>query len=61
MDKIREEKFNTLETVIKTDMDTLLPLMPQKVSVSETPWVNKNLMRDCQSALVEETLLPPPT
>ena len=49
-----EEKSNTLETVIKTGMDILLPLKSKKVPANESPWVNKklkSLIHDCQSAL----------
>ena len=49
-----EEKSNTLETVIKTGMDILLPLKSKKVPANEPPWVNKklkSLIHDRQSAL----------
>ena len=36
-----EEKSITLETVIKTGMDILLPLKSKKVPANERPWVNK--------------------
>ncbi|KAL9988403.1 hypothetical protein ACROYT_G002841 [Oculina patagonica] len=38
-----EEKTNTLESVIKLGMDTLLPLRSKKLSVNDPPWINKQL------------------
>ena len=49
-----EEKSNTLETVIKTGMDILLPLKSKRVPTNEPPWVNKklkSLIHDRQSAV----------
>ena len=36
-----EEKTRTLETIIKTGMDTLLPAKSKTVIASEPPWINK--------------------
>ena len=38
-----EKKTDTLETVIKTGMDNLLPLTPKTVMTNDTPWINKQL------------------
>ena len=36
-----QEKTDTLETVIKTGMDILLPLTPKIVMSNDPPWINK--------------------
>ena len=38
-----EEKTRTLETIIKTGMDTLLPPKSKTVIANEPPWISKNL------------------
>ena len=38
-----EKKTDTLETLIKTGMDNLLPLTPKTVMTNDTPWINKQL------------------
>ena len=37
------EETRTLETIIKTGMDTLLPPKSKTVITNEPPWINKNL------------------
>jgi hypothetical protein len=51
-----EEKTKTLEIIIKTSMDILLPLKSKKVIVNEPPWINeqlKSLIRERQVALAQ--------
>ena len=38
-----QEKTDTLETVIKTGMDILLPLTPKIVMSNDPPWINKQM------------------
>ena len=38
-----EEKTRTLETIIKTGMDTFLRLKTKTVITNEPPWINKQL------------------
>ena len=38
-----QEKTDTLETVIKTGMDSLLPLTPKIVMSNDPPWINKKM------------------
>lgn len=38
-----EKKTNILETVIKTGLDTLLPLKSKRVFANEPPWINNKL------------------
>ena len=38
-----QEKTDTLETVIKTGMDSLLPLTPKIVMSNDPPWINKQM------------------
>ena len=49
-----EEKTHTFETIIKTGMDTLLPLKSKTVIANEPPWINKqlkSLIHERQTAL----------
>ena len=39
----REEKTRTLETIIKTGMDTFLHPKSKTVIANEPPWINKQL------------------
>ena len=55
-----EEKMKTLEMIIKTVMDILLPLKSRKVIVNQSPWINdqlKSLIHERQVALAQ---LPSP-
>ena len=38
-----QEKTDTLETVIKTGIDILLPLTPKIVMCNDPPWINKQM------------------
>ena len=54
-----EEKTKTLEMIIKTGMDILLPLKSKKVIVNEPPWINdqlKSLIHERQVALAQGDL-----
>ena len=55
-----EEKTKTLEMIIKTSMDIVLPLKSKKVIVNEPPWINdqlKSLIRERQVALTQGDLV----
>ena len=55
-----EEKVSLLEELIKTGLDTVLPLRSKTVQLNEPQWVNstlKNLITKRQTALTQGTTL----
>ena len=55
-----EGKVSLLEEVIKTGLDSVLPLRSKTVQLNEPPWVNstlKNLIAKHQTALTQERTL----
>jgi hypothetical protein len=53
------EKAAILETVIKTDLDTIVPFKSKTIYANEPPWINpclKNLIKQRQKALAQGNL-----